>query len=190
VHITAAGLCTVTASQPGDANYLFAVPVTQRIAIAKAGQTITFGALANKTLGAADFPVSATASSGLPVSFAASGYCTVSATTVHLTDVGPCTLTASQAGDANFNAAATVSQSFAIAKGPVVVRCKVPKVVGKSLAAAKLALKRAHCATGKVSRAYSKKIKKDRVSSQSKRAGRVLPKNTKVNLVVSRGRKH
>src|SRR5437016_5521016 len=34
----------------------------------KANQTITFGALANKTFGDPDFPVSATATSGLPVS--------------------------------------------------------------------------------------------------------------------------
>jgi hypothetical protein len=190
VHLTGAGACTITASQPGDANYNAAASVSQTIAIAKANQTISFAALANKTYGAPDFTVSATASSGLAVSLAASGRCTVSRATVHLTGAGSCTVTAAQPGDANFNAAATVSQSFAIAKAPVVVRCKVPKVVGKKLAAAKLALKRAHCATGKVSRAYSKKIKKDRVSSQSKRAGRVLPKNTKVNLVVSRGRKH
>ena len=65
--------------------------------------------------------------------------------------------------------------------------CTVPRVVGKRLTAAKAALVRGHCATGKVSRAYSKKTRKGRVSAQSKRAGRVLPANTKVNLVVSRG---
>jgi hypothetical protein len=43
--------------------------------------------------------------------------------------------------------------------------------------------------TGKVRYAYSRKSKKGRVISQSRRAGQVLPANTKINLLVSRGRK-
>src|SRR5438093_4487157 len=39
-------------------------------ALAQTSQTISFGALANKTYGAAPFTVTATASSGLTVSFA------------------------------------------------------------------------------------------------------------------------
>jgi hypothetical protein len=85
----------------------------------KQDQTITFGALTNKTYGDADFTVSATASSGLPVSFSASGNCTVSGSTVHITSAGSCTITASQAGDTTYNAAPDVSQSFNIAKAPV-----------------------------------------------------------------------
>lgn len=80
-------------------------------------QTITFGALGGKTFGDADFSVSATVSSGLTVTFTASGDCTVSGTTVHLTGAGSCTITAHQAGDATWYAAPDVSQSFAIAKG-------------------------------------------------------------------------
>ena len=52
------------------------------------------------------------ASSGLPVSFAASGSCTVSGTNVSVTGVGPCTITASQGGNGNYNAAPNVTQSF------------------------------------------------------------------------------
>src|SRR5215831_18384481 len=78
-------------------------------------QTINFASLTDKTFGDPDFTVSATASSGLPVSFAASGGCTVTTATVHLTAGGSCTITASQAGDA-LNAAATpVPQTFNIA---------------------------------------------------------------------------
>ena len=73
VHITSIGSCTVTASQPGNASFNAAADVAQTFAIAKANQTITFGALAAKTFGDADFAVSASASSGLAVSFAASG---------------------------------------------------------------------------------------------------------------------
>ena len=46
------------------------------LTLAQADQTITFGALANKAYGDGDFAVSATASSGLDVSFAAAGHCT------------------------------------------------------------------------------------------------------------------
>ena len=67
-------------------------------------------------------------------------------------------------------------------------KCAVPKVVGKRLGAAKLALKSRHCRTGTVRQAYSKKVKKGIVISQSHRAGRKLPANTKVSLVVSKGR--
>src|SRR5437764_2128066 len=116
VHLTGAGSCTITASQGGNDNYNAAPNLSRTFTIAKANQTITFGALANKTFGDPDFNVSATASSGLPVSFAASGNCTVSGNTVHLTGAGSCTITASQAGDANYNAAANVPQTFTIAK--------------------------------------------------------------------------
>ena len=80
-------------------------------------QTITFGALADKTFGDADFSVSATASSGLAVSFAAEGSCNVDGTTVHLTGAGTCTITASQAGDGAHYPATDVPQSFDITKG-------------------------------------------------------------------------
>ena len=156
---------------------------------AKLTQTITFGPLANKTYGAPDFNVSATASSGLPVSFTASGSCTVSGSTVHLTGPGSCTVTASQAGNASYNAAPPVSQTFSIAKKPA-LKCRVPKVVRKGLRAAKVTIKRRHCRTGKVRYAYSRTRKKGIVISQSRRPGRILPGGSKINLVVSRGRKH
>ena len=82
-------------------------------------QTIAFGSLANKTFGAAPFTVSATASSGLPVSFAATGNCSVSGDLVSITGAGSCTITASQSGDTNYSAALDVSQTFSIAKAPV-----------------------------------------------------------------------
>src|SRR5207244_3813711 len=60
--------------------------------------------LGTRTFGDPDFTVTATASSGLPVSFAASGSCSVNAGTIHLTGAGSCTITASQSGDSNYNA--------------------------------------------------------------------------------------
>ncbi len=121
VHITGAGSCTITASQAGDTNYNAAPDVPRSFNIAKANQTISFGALGDKTYGDADFQVSASASSGLTVSFGASGNCTVTGDMVHLTGAGSCTITASQSGDANYNAASDVAHSFNIAKATATV---------------------------------------------------------------------
>jgi hypothetical protein len=185
VHLTGAGSCTVTASQPGDADYNPAQDVSRTFAIAKASQTIIFRRLANKTYGTPDFSIRARASSGLAVSFAASGKCTVSGARVHLRGVGSCRITASQAGNANYNPAPDVSRTFSIAP----TRCRVPKVVGKQVASAKRTIAKSHCRTGKVGHAYSRKRKKGIVISQSRRPGRVLPARSKINLIVSLGRR-
>ena len=88
-------------------------------------QAITFDEIADKVFGDVDFTVTATASSGLTVSFAAQGQCTSMGATVHLTGAGDCTITASQAGNATYAPASDVPRSFSIAKGsqaPVVIR--------------------------------------------------------------------
>jgi chitinase len=118
----------------------------------------------------------------------------VSGVSVHLTGAGTCTITASQAGNANYNAAASVPRSFTITRPaapppPPVVKCKVPNVVGKPLAKARTMITKAHCRVGKITKAYSRKRKKDIVIGQSKRPGRIVAKNTKINLIVSRGRR-
>src|SRR5262249_42581291 len=82
------------------------------LVIAKANQTIAFGALANKVYGDPDFSVSATASSVLMVTFSASGNCTSAGALVHITGAGSCTITASQAGNGNYLAAASVARTF------------------------------------------------------------------------------
>ena len=116
VHIARAGNCTITASQVGDANFEAATPVARQLAVAKADQQITFAAPADKTFGDADFSVSAIASSNLAVSFSVAGNCTVTGTQVHLKGAGLCTITASQDGDANINAANPVARTFSIGK--------------------------------------------------------------------------
>jgi uncharacterized repeat protein (TIGR01451 family) len=110
----------VGASFAGDSGYT-ASNGTAALTVNKADQTITFNALADKTYGDADFGVSATATSGLTVSFAASGNCTVTGSTVHITGAGSCTITASQAGDSNYNAATDVPRSFSIAKATATI---------------------------------------------------------------------
>jgi hypothetical protein len=116
VHVAGAGSCTITASQGGDGNYNAAPDVPRAFAIAKADQTIAFAALGDKTYGDPDFAVNATASSGLDATFAADGDCTIAGDTVHITGADSCTITASQGGDANYNPATDVPQTFTIAK--------------------------------------------------------------------------
>ncbi|MDZ4286091.1 MAG: MBG domain-containing protein [Candidatus Sungbacteria bacterium] len=84
--------------------------------ISVADQTITFNTLSDKVLGDSDFIVSATASSGLTVSFSSqtTAVCTVSTATVHIITTGTCTIRASQAGNSSYNAAPNVDQSFNI----------------------------------------------------------------------------
>jgi hypothetical protein len=79
-------------------------------------QTITFEPLADRTFGESPFTVSATASSGLPVSFSAAGKCTVVESTVTLTGAGSCIITAHQAGNSSYHPAEDVGRFFSIAK--------------------------------------------------------------------------
>ncbi|NJL14377.1 MAG: T9SS type A sorting domain-containing protein [Microscillaceae bacterium] len=118
VTIVGAGTTIITASQAGNANYNAAPNVTQNLVVNKANQTITFAALAPKTFGDAPFDLTATASSGLPVSYTSSNtaVATVSGNTVTIVGAGTTTITASQAGNANYNAAPNVTQDLVVNK--------------------------------------------------------------------------
>jgi len=105
---------TVTSSITGTSN---AITVTQ------VSQTINFNSLATRVYGAAPFTISATASSGLTVSFTSetTSVCTVSTSTlsagvssatVTLAETGACTIQATQAGNPSYAAATPVNQSF------------------------------------------------------------------------------
>ena len=83
-------------------------------------QTITADTLTDKVWGNADFPITATSTSGRSVSLAASGDCTLdspySPAMIHITAAGSCTITASHPGDGNFNPAEDVVQTITIAQ--------------------------------------------------------------------------
>lgn len=123
VTLLAIGTCVLRAAQEGNGVYHPAADVLQSFAIAlpaKQNQTIQFEPISEKTLGIAPFTVNAEASSNLPISISSNtlAVCTVSGMTVNLLATGLCTLTAVQAGNANFLAAETVTQSFTV-KVPV-----------------------------------------------------------------------
>src|SRR3989442_5324261 len=88
---------TLFRSQTGNTNYNVAPDVPQTFSIAKANQTITSAALATPAYDAPHLTVTPPLSSGLALSFAATGNCTIAATTVTITGAGSCTITASQA---------------------------------------------------------------------------------------------
>jgi beta-lactam-binding protein with PASTA domain len=69
-------------------------------------------------------------------------------------------------------------------------KCVVPKVEGKSLRAAKRAVKAHFCSVGKVGHAFSRKVKKGHVIAQKPRPHTHLRHNGKVRLTLSKGKKH
>ena len=119
ISLLAAGTCSITANQAGNATYNPAPAVVQTFLVTKADQTITFAPLPNKPDGSR-FTVSATASSGLPVTFSTTTptICTATGgrynTTIRLLSTGTCTVQGDQGGDARYNAAPPVRQSFAV----------------------------------------------------------------------------
>ena len=110
------GTCTITASQAGSGDYLAADNVERSFTVSKASQTITFADPGSKALSLGSFTASSSADSGLTVSLASStgSVCSVTGSTVSLLAAGTCTLTASQAGNSNYDAATNVERSFSV----------------------------------------------------------------------------
>jgi serine/threonine-protein kinase len=67
--------------------------------------------------------------------------------------------------------------------------CVVPNVKGRSLRAAKRAIRRHNCAVGRIKRAASRRVRKGHVVSQKPKPGKRLKRGAKVRLVVSKGRR-
>lgn len=114
LSITGPGSLTVRATQAGNNNYLSASADATISNIAKLDQTISFGSLSDKRANDAAVTLNATASSGLPVTFTVSaGPAMLAGNTVTFTGApGQVTIRASQAGNAVYNAAPDVTQTF------------------------------------------------------------------------------
>jgi hypothetical protein len=106
-----------------------ASPSASPLATDLIAQTIDLAFLADFPVGQVA-PLSATASSGLPVSFAASGACTVAtvkgALVAQATGAGECQVTASQRGDDQYAPAADAIESFAFTQADVDVTAELP----------------------------------------------------------------
>jgi uncharacterized protein len=116
VTLVAVGFCRLTASQAGDSVFAAASAATRSFNVTAVllAQTISFGALADRMVDSGSFTISATASSGLPVSFASltPAVCSVNGRTVALLAVGSCSVQASQVGNASYAAATPVVRPF------------------------------------------------------------------------------
>ena len=120
VSFPGSGNCQLDADQAGDSNWNPATTANQAFSVASTGvtpQTITFDPVANVTYGASPVTLSATASSGLSVSFSSetASVCTVAGSTLTYKAAGDCTVTARQAGDPTYAPAPDVPQTITVA---------------------------------------------------------------------------
>jgi len=112
------GACIIAANQAGTTSYYAAPQVTQSFSItASQNQTISFGSAPFIFVGNIG-TVSATSTSGLPVSYSSltPSICTVFGSSVTGITPGSCTIAADQSGNFNYNAAVQVTQSITINK--------------------------------------------------------------------------
>ncbi len=92
-------------------------------AVVKSDQSITFDALPVKTYGNGPFPASATASSGLTVSYSSSNpaVATVAGNMIQIVGAGTTDITATQSGNDEFNTAPPVVQTLTVNKATLTV---------------------------------------------------------------------
>ncbi|MDQ8052259.1 MAG: MBG domain-containing protein, partial [Pedobacter sp.] len=124
VTIVGAGTTTITASQAGSANYSAAADVQQTLNVGKASQNITFSTLADKTFGDANFTLNVTGGgSANQVGFISSDpqVATVSGNQITIVGAGTVSITATQAGDGNYDAATPVTRTFSVAKATATI---------------------------------------------------------------------
>jgi uncharacterized delta-60 repeat protein len=109
----------------------------------------------------------------------------------------PVTLTATPAAGSRFagwsgacsgTGTCTLTMSGDRAATARFVRCVVPKVKGKTLLAAKRAIRQAHCSVGTVTRVFSATVKKGHVISTKPKPGTKLAAGSKIKLKVSKGK--
>jgi uncharacterized delta-60 repeat protein len=68
--------------------------------------------------------------------------------------------------------------------------CVVPGLRGETVAKARAALTKSYCTTGDISKVYSNKVARGRVISTAPLRGDRLPGGSKVDLTVSKGKRH
>lgn len=122
VNFVGVGTCHVNANQAGDATYNAAPQVQQSFSVDKADQTVSITPVATQTFSAgATVDVTASATSGLPVSLGVTGPCSIEGSTITLTGAGVCHITGDQAGNANYNHAQQATSQFTINKGTATI---------------------------------------------------------------------
>jgi len=118
IHITGAGITTITANQPGNDDYDPAPAVQRLLTIHKADQSVSFSSISEHIYGDPDFNLTATSSSGLPVEYMSSNplVATVTGGVIHINGAGNTVITASQPGNTNYNEALQVTQTLSVGR--------------------------------------------------------------------------
>ncbi len=121
VTALAVGACMIAATQAGNANYTAAAQATQNITVAHGAQSISFGAAPSLIVGGTGSVSAIGGASANAVTFTTTtpSICTISGSTVTGVSAGTCTITANQAGNTNYAAAAQVTQNITIAPSAV-----------------------------------------------------------------------
>ncbi len=117
-----AGLYPINQGTLDNANYDITL-VSADFEITKADQIITFNPLTDVIYGDQDFEVNATTNSGLAIAYRSSNtsVATISGNIITIVGAGSTTITASQAGNTNHNAAALVFQTLTVFSRPITV---------------------------------------------------------------------
>jgi hypothetical protein len=112
---------TITQGTLAAANYTFSFVDGSLSITGATAQSITFGTLPNVTYGVAPITLTATANSGLAVSYSVTGPASINGSTLSVTGAGTVAVTATQIGNNTYAAATTVTQSFSVAKAVLTV---------------------------------------------------------------------
>jgi uncharacterized protein (TIGR03437 family) len=124
IQLLAVGACSITATHSGNSAYAAAAPVTRTFSVLPSpfqAQTISFGPLPARSLGAIPFGLTGTASSALPITYATNtpDVCILTGSLVTLVAVGQCSITARQAGNNFYFVATPVTQTFTVSIAPI-----------------------------------------------------------------------
>ncbi|MFC4042946.1 hypothetical protein ACFO1B_31345 [Dactylosporangium siamense] len=116
VTLHATGTCVLVARRPGTASWAAAPDVEVRFTVGRGAQHIAFTPPPATAAGARTVTLTATATSGLPVTFTAAtpAVCAVAGAAVTLVRTGTCTVHADQSGSAGWEPAARVDGTFTV----------------------------------------------------------------------------
>ena len=124
LNLLKAGTTTITGTfTPANSNYTSGT-VTMTLTVTAGGNSINWNqTLGTVTYGASTLALTATATSGLAVTYTTgnSAVCSVSGSTLTIVGAGSCSVTANQSGDLGYAAASSVSKTFTVSQAANVI---------------------------------------------------------------------
>lgn len=115
VRIISAGVCIITANNPGTSTHKPARAVTKSFSISKAANVLTISDFGWLSMANPTADITTTETAGVTVlTSTTTRYCTISGNKVTAIKVGTCTIRASSPSSANYLSAKTVSKSVVI----------------------------------------------------------------------------